>query len=256
MPQHVSSWTVPRQPTKDSADPELPVPISKWQQFERDVAVIYESMDDGATVTWNAMKLGRLSGVDRQVDVLIEGEYNEEPIEIAVECKHYAKPVGIGVVDQFSGMLADIGVDRGVLYTVNGFTEPAKARAKGQTQPRISPRVLHLAAPTPDDFDDVFSGFGDCPNTNCYTGDISWMSFGSAGGDAIDFGHCDTCGSSAVRCTECEDITAADEVCWCGTTYRLTYDRKGSEVEGVVRSNEDGTETEFDEAPMIDHPMH
>jgi hypothetical protein len=99
-------------------------------------------------------------------------------------------------VDQFAGKLLDLGVDRGVLFALNGLTQPARNRAKGAKVPRIEVGDLvvgpeHLEV----DVNRLFTGFGDCPNENCYTGDIIWNWWRSDGIDRMRAGSCGTCGT-------------------------------------------------------------
>jgi len=52
-----------------------------------------------------------------------------------------------------------------------------------------------------------FSGFGDCPNENCYTGDIHCGYPGDA--TTIEAGACYVCGTVAVRCPDCDSVAGA-----------------------------------------------
>jgi hypothetical protein len=162
-------------------------------------------------------------------------------MSIAIECKRYARCLGIGGVDESAGKLMDLGVDRGVLYALGGFTTGAIARAGGASQPQIKLRDLAPTAPEPALWQPglpEFTGFGDCPNDNCYTGDISWCDWPQTDGTVIEAGSCNTCGTWAVRCLQCEAETGFfwDEVscCGCEQRYELVWDRKGTDVDEVV----------------------
>ena len=149
----------------------------QWRQFEHNVASLTQQLDAGAEVTHNYSCEGRVSGRPRQVDVFVTGTIADNEMNIAIECKRWTRRLGIGGVDEFAGKLIDLGVERGVLYSLSGFTAWADDRAKGAVQPRIELRDLAPTAPEPPPWQPglpEFTGFGDCPNTNCYNGDIRW----------------------------------------------------------------------------------
>jgi ribosomal protein S27E len=88
-----------------------------------------------------------------------------------------------------------------------------------------------------------FTGFGDCPNDNCYTGDIDWRTYVS-GGMAVDAGTCNTCGTVAVRCPDCgaerglffDDVACAG----CENEFSIVYDKDAIEIDSVevIRDND------------------
>lgn len=86
-------------------------------------------------------------------------------------------------------------------------------------------------------FAESFSGFGDCPNRACMTGDVRWERYPDGSGE-LEAGACDTCGTFAVRCPDCGEVTGAffDEFpcSGCGATFDLVRDRDAGEVEEVA----------------------
>jgi hypothetical protein len=52
-------------------------------------------------------------------------------IQIIIDCKDYNRPVDVKGVEEFDGLLRDVGAQKGVLVCPKGFTETAKARAAG-----------------------------------------------------------------------------------------------------------------------------
>ena len=221
----------------ETVDPSAP----QWRQFEHDVADLTQQLDHDAEVTHNHRCKGRVSGRVRQVDVFVTGTIADQKMNIAIECKRWARRLGIGGVDEFAGKLIDLGVERGVLYSLSGFTAGADDRAKGAVQPRIELRDLAPTAPEPPPWQPglpEFTGFGDCPNTNCYTGDIRWDAWRQTDGTVIEAGSCNTCGTWAVRCPECEieDSFAWDETrCGgCDRIFVLVWDRDNVDVEQVT----------------------
>lgn len=208
----------------------------QWRVYEEEVESLLSSLDPGATVERDVRVRGDLSGTPRQVDVLVTGNIAAQPLTVAVECKHYARALGIGAIDEFAGKLLDLGVERGVLFALNGLTEPAHKRAEGSKVPRIAVSDL-LVGPLHIELDTEFllRGFGGCPNENCYTGDIGWR-WWLSNDDRLRAGQCTTCGTWAVECPECGEIQdfVWDEVPCCeGITFSLVYDRKHTDVEEI-----------------------
>lgn len=104
----------------------------EFQEYERSVAAFYEAIGQpkGSTqVTWNT-NLPSKSGKPYQIDVLVEGSNGLQPVRTAIECKHYSKKVGREIVSAFATTIKDIGVEKGVIVTTVGFTDPAARLAK------------------------------------------------------------------------------------------------------------------------------
>ncbi|MGQ0466897.1 MAG: restriction endonuclease [Sporichthyaceae bacterium] len=212
----------------DSADVLPGTPA--WLQFEQDVRENIAARFTDVTVSHNQKQAGRLSQRQRQIDVLITGSVAGHSTTIVVECKRNAsRAVGIGVVDAFVGKLLDLETDIGVLWAFGGFDAGAIARANGARHPRIdlrSPADFLEHRGIPDEFFNAL----DCPNENCWGGEINW--FKQTGEDSkleLDVGYCGSCGTFAGRCndSECEDITAldgGDVSCYgyCGATWSVT----------------------------------
>jgi hypothetical protein len=228
--------------TADHDHELLEVTAPLWQKYEQDVADFVSELDPAASVQHNQKQVGKVSKRLRQIDVLVTGVVAGHQLTIAIECKRYKNTIGIGTVDEFAGKLTDLGVDRGVLYAFSGFGSGAIARAAGAIQPRIEIRDLsHPLPELPSWAERVpeFTGFGDCPNVNCFTGDIGWRMWPQQNSDTVvEAGSCDTCGTWAVRCFECGEESGffGDGVdCdGCERVYTLVWDRKGGDVEDVV----------------------
>lgn len=207
-----------------------------WKKYEEDVATHAASIDPDATVTKNVMLPGKISGTQRQIDALVKGMVGGEEIVIAIECKKYAKKIGIGKVDEFAGKLEDIGVDRGILYSFNGVTDPALTRARGASQPVISLGNLDVSSLRLPDWQTVvpevkFPKFGDCPNPSCMTGEVVWSNWKQPSGEIIEGGLCPVCDVDVVRCPTCDERTtfvfSAQDCDGCSRSFELSRDRDG-----------------------------
>jgi hypothetical protein len=245
--QQQSPAAPPGAETEPSTDDEVesfPISPAEWKAYEKDVAAYVQRIDPHATVTHNVIRRGLISGVDRQIDSLVVGIVAGDKFEIAIECKHYSKKIGIGRIDEFAGKLADIGVDRGVMYALSGATSGAKARATGAVQPKIGFGQLPAPTPTPlatPGWEHVLAGlphFGDCGNENCIAGDVTWSEWEQEDATSVIAGSCDSCGTWAVRCTDCGEETGFfwdEQKCdGCDAVYELVKDHDNVLVD-VVR---------------------
>jgi hypothetical protein len=138
----------------------------EWQQLELLVAAIQRQLAPGAKITHNAKLPGIQSETTRQIDVLVEQSIGQYPMRIALDCKDYATPVDVKGVEEFYGLVQDVGVHKGALVCPAGFTKSAKKRAKKLQIDLYSPAdtdphkwQVHLALPVLCDFRATRIGF-------------------------------------------------------------------------------------------------
>ena len=139
----------------ETAKPERP----EWQQLELLVAAIQRQLAPGAKVTHNAKLIGSQSETERQIDVLVEQNIGQYPMRIVIDCKDHSTPVNVKGVEEFAGMVQDVGAHKGALVCPAGFTKSAKKRAKKLQIDLYSPVdtdphkwQAHLALPVLCDF--------------------------------------------------------------------------------------------------------
>lgn len=232
---------MPTEVTTDSPMNILPSD-PEWKIFEKDVANLVARLDTGtSSVTHDARLMGVNSKVERQVDVLVEGTLNSMPISIAIECKKYGRSIDVGDVDAFIGKLHDLAVDKGSFYIYNGASAGARTRASSARHPAVILRE-NAGEEVLDDWDEILP---DCPAENCYGGLIRWTSSKQpAGGEDVEWGYCESCGTASLRCRDCGEIEIADagECFSCGAAYDLvSTDYKSSDIGDVhqtVRGND------------------
>lgn len=105
--------------------------ISPSVELEQLVQKIQQQLAPKAEVLHNVKMRGRLTGVDRQIDVLVREKVGQYEINIIVECKDHKRPIDVKGVEEFGGLLNDVGAQKGVLVCPTGFSETAKKRAEG-----------------------------------------------------------------------------------------------------------------------------
>ena len=76
------------------------------------------------------VKLAGISGQEHQIDVYWEYELAGIKNRVASECKDYSKPLAIGKVRDFYGVLEDLKDVKGIIIAANGFQKGAKDYAK------------------------------------------------------------------------------------------------------------------------------
>lgn len=101
------------------------MPLPDWKKLEHLAAEIQRQLSPNSKISHNVKVLGRQSGSDRQVDVLIEDQVGQFPVRIAIECKDHNTPVDVNVVGAFQALLQDTKISKGVLVAPGGFTKAA-----------------------------------------------------------------------------------------------------------------------------------
>lgn len=211
-----------------------------WRQFELDVVRTIANLDPAAEVVHDESVKGHYSGTKRQLDAVARKSLAGAPVEVVIECKQYKRKLGIGKIDEFVGKLIDIGCAHGILYATSGVTEPARLRAGGSINPRITLRDMSDLPLYTDpsqvpayalesvldehavDFSDLVEEavLGNCQANNCRYGSVA---LGPV--DGILVGQCDSCGQLHVMCGCCDEISEMDwspGVCFtCGAEYHV-----------------------------------
>lgn len=127
-----------------------------WRDFEEVVARQVADLDPTATVAHNARLKGRLSGIERQIDVLVTGRLAGTQIKIVFECKRYERSVGLATVEEFIGKLHDLEADRGALCVFGGITTPAFSRLAHAAHPQIDLYLWERPRPRWQDLEEDF----------------------------------------------------------------------------------------------------
>jgi len=97
------------------------------EEYQEIVGAVAQALDPGASV-----KVGQwIEGPDgrRDLDVEVRGTIDGAPCFVLIECKDWADPVGIAVVDALDSKRKDLNADRAVIYSNSGFTAPALRKA-------------------------------------------------------------------------------------------------------------------------------
>lgn len=104
----------------------------RWKIYERIVGFfeIENHANTETGVTLNAKIIGAHSGIERQVDCLIDLRFGrDKDRRIIVDAKRYKSKVDINDVERFHGMMIDCEAAKGILVCPSGWTDGAFKRA-------------------------------------------------------------------------------------------------------------------------------
>jgi Restriction endonuclease len=226
-------------------------PLS-WRVYERVVAATEaEGRGIDFSVTPNARLMGAISGVERQVDILIDLRWNDEEIagRTIVDAKNYAVKIDVKDVESFEGMMKDCRAARGILVCPNGYTPAAARRA----QDAITIKLLDATQVDEFDWGQYDPCLGACGKSvdEKRRGMVLWDGQhllgigmdGMAGAWAVVFtGKCDRCHNFHAWCWDCgEKFALGDESehdceCerkWVTAIEEETDDTSGETLNGV-----------------------
>jgi len=238
--------------TTDDDMSEAPsLTLAQAKRYEQQVGRILAGRSEQANRSENTHLPGKVSGSQRQIDVLFTTRpLPDVEMHIVVECKHYKRRIGVGVIDELIGKVSDVGAVLGILCAANGFSGPARQRAANSVVPKITlmdltgdeDLVVNIAA-----IEEEYVARFDCPGLNCEWGEVSWGQMVSESGATIAVGTCDKCGTLAIKCEDCDETEQEgfDFECSCEYAFSTVCDRRG-EFDGVVRTDRSGNEVSFD----------
>ncbi|MEX2642320.1 MAG: restriction endonuclease, partial [Acetobacterales bacterium] len=235
---------------QSSASPMPPVP--DWRTYER-VAACFEVEAAGmdATVLPNASLLGRLSGVKRQIDILVDARWpDDQERRVIYDAKLRKRKIDVKDIEAFEGLMRDVGASRGVIVCSNGHTKAALARAQ---------QIINIRLLSGDEALELdHAAIDSCPlckiEARKTQGLVFWdgqfpipVGFGWA---IIFTGKCDVCHSFAFWCWDCGEQRVVPDgeahICGCERTWFVEKDE--NEASFILRC-EDG-EVSLDRRPL------
>lgn len=112
---------------------------SEFREYENGVADVLASIvGEAGTARRNVRLPSRSGGRSRQIDVLVEGNvFGLAGARMIVDCKRWNKPIDAPDVEQFIGMIDDVGADMGMLVSALGASDGAMKRAQSARGVRV-----------------------------------------------------------------------------------------------------------------------
>ena len=105
--------------------------MSESKDLEILVSQIQKQLSPDAEVLHNVRLPSRTTSTTRQIDVLVKQRIGQYEMTIVIDSKDYKTPVDVKGVEEFYGLVTDVGANKGVLVCPSGFTKAAKERAQG-----------------------------------------------------------------------------------------------------------------------------
>lgn len=216
--------------------------VPDWRIYER-VAACFEVETAGMdTSVWpNASLIGGISGVKRQIDVLVDSRWEDgQNRRVIFDAKLRNRRIDVKEVEAFEGLMRDVGASRGVLVCSNGCTKAALVRAQQFIDIRL------LSADEALELD--YAAIDPCPRCRSEgrktQGLVFWdcqfpIPIGPSW--AIVFtGKCDVCRSFSFWCWDCgEKLVVPDsEVHVCGCERIWFIETSTDEAIFIVKSTE------------------
>ncbi len=93
-------------------------------KYEKLAAIVYKTLAEDDVVIHDLRLRGEGKTAEHQIDVTIEKQDHHQK-RIIVECKDYDKVVGISVIRDFYGAIAQIKPDDAIVVSTQGFTKGA-----------------------------------------------------------------------------------------------------------------------------------
>ena len=221
-----------------------------WRVYER-VAACFEMETAGIDVTVipNASLIGAISGIKRQIDILVDARWEEGlSRRIIYDAKLRKRKLNVTDIEAFEGLMRDVGAAKGVLVCASGWSPAAEARA----EELIDIRLLSIEGL--DDFDHAaMEACPNCDNVDGTRGMVFWdgqFPLPLTGWAIVFTGKCDVCRCFAFWCWDCGDkkVVPDDIVHECGCERSWFVEANAEERMFIVRV--DDGEIPIDRYPL------
>jgi hypothetical protein len=100
-----------------------------WKEYEREIEAQFRSEYPSAQIRGNVKMPGKLSGVERQIDLLIQEQVCDFSVTIVIDAKYHSRKIDVKDVEEFLGLVRDVGAHKGVMIASEGYTPAAIQRA-------------------------------------------------------------------------------------------------------------------------------
>ena len=103
-----------------------------WKLYERLVArMMADQLSTEFCVTPNASIRGAITGIKRQIDVLIEARHDTDNTRrIIVDAKRRKRKIDVKDVESFRGMMEDVGATHAISFVLTGTHQRRRSEPK------------------------------------------------------------------------------------------------------------------------------
>jgi hypothetical protein len=103
--------------------------LMDWKEYEGAIEAHFREEYPLARIKANAKLPGKFSRTDRQIDLLIEEDIVDYWFRIVVDGKYRNRKLDVKDVEEFLGLVRDVGGHKGIMISTEGYTEAAIKRA-------------------------------------------------------------------------------------------------------------------------------
>ncbi|SIQ30694.1 restriction endonuclease [Halanaerobium kushneri] len=97
--------------------------LKNGTKYEKLAAIVFKVLNEQDVVMHDLRLRGEGKKTKHQIDITIEKENTKR--RILIECKDYSKVVGLGIIRNFFGVIAQIKPDNAFVVTTKGYTKGA-----------------------------------------------------------------------------------------------------------------------------------
>src|SRR4051812_1162167 len=101
-----------------------------WQEYQGAVALHYEQKEGKGSVFRNIFVPDKVTGQNRQVDILIEIEERGHKLKLLIDAKYRKEKLDVKDVEEVLALADAVRASKAVIVAANGWTKPAEIKAK------------------------------------------------------------------------------------------------------------------------------
>jgi len=117
----------------------------KWREYENKIHEYVAHHYINSKILYNQTVSGKMSGSDRQIDMLIDESIAGRHYRIVIDYSTFRdNRIDVRDVETFLGTLADCEAQKGILITAKGFTQEAMNRAQFDENKEIEVDLLNI----------------------------------------------------------------------------------------------------------------
>lgn len=102
----------------------------RTNQFQRLIALLNATLAGQSKVTESAMLRDKVTGEEREVDILIQSKAANYEVSIGIEVVAHSRPAGTPWVEKMRGKHENLPIDKLILVSESGFAGPAIKKAR------------------------------------------------------------------------------------------------------------------------------
>lgn len=197
----------------------------KWQEYQDAVAILYEQLEGFGKVKRNVFIPDKITGQNRQIDVLIEIEERGHKLTIVVDAKFHSIPLDVKEIEGVLALSLAVKANKTVIVALNGWTKPAEIKAQHEA---CDLRILELDKALELLVPNMWKMCPVCKNDCIVLDQTGMMQFDNGSILWWLAGQCRECKTARVFCQDCGCKMYIENkksmICVCGHEWSQTDD--------------------------------